>query len=79
MPESMEAGAGRPEGQRVVLSSSTRKGGSKGPRDPASEPKLFVLQNRLLSGSRDGGGSRVAVAAQLAGEPGWDKGRAGRG
>lgn len=38
-----------------------------------------MLRNRQLSGSRDGGGSRAAVAAQLAGEPGWDKGRAGRG
>lgn len=85
MPESVEAGAGRPEGQRVVLSSRTRKGGEagrrgrRGPRDPASEQKLFVLRNRQLSGSRDGGGSRAAVAAQLAGKPGWDKGRAGRG
>ena len=85
MPESVEAGAGRPEGQRVVLSSRTRKGGEarrrgrRGPRDPASEQKLFVLRNRQIGGSRDGGGSRAAVAAQLAGEPGWDKGRAGRG
>lgn len=40
---------------------------------------MFVLRNSQLSGSRDGGGSRAAVAAQLAGEPGWDKGRAGPG
>lgn len=75
MPESVEVGASPPEGQRVVLSSRTRKGGAgrrgrQGPRDPASEPKLFVLRNRQLSGSRDGGGSRAAVAVQLAGEPG---------
>lgn len=42
-----------------------------------------MLRNRQIGGSRDGGGSRAAVAAQLAGEPGWDKGwdkgRAGRG
>lgn len=54
--------------------------GRQGPRDPAPEQKLFVLRNRQLSGSRDGGGSRAAVAAaQLAGERGWDKGWTGRG
>lgn len=53
--------------------------GRQGPRDPAPEQKLFVLRNRQLSGSCDGGGSRAAVAAQLAGKQGWDKGRAGRG
>lgn len=60
MQEPVEAGAGRPEGQRVVLSSRTRKGGAgrrgrRGPGDPRQS------RNCLCSGT--GGSAEAAPGA----------------
>jgi hypothetical protein len=75
MPESVELGASPPRRSESCFEFSYPEGGggreerTPGPERPRVRAEI-VLRNRQLSGSRDGGGSRAAVAVQLPGEPG---------
>jgi hypothetical protein len=60
MPESVEAGAGGPEGQRVVLSSRTRKGGQGG-EDAGPRETPRQSRNCLCSGT--GSSAEAATGA----------------
>lgn len=61
MPESVEAGAGRPEGQRVVLSSRTRKRGKQGGEDAGARETPRQSRNCLCSGT--GSSAEAATGA----------------
>lgn len=90
MPESVEVGASPPEGQRVVLSSRTRKGGSREERTPGPErprvraeivcaPEQAAQRKPRRGRVTCGGGRAAAGGAGLTQGPGGARVAPGRG